>query len=131
MANKLFCTFSNKDQVEDTLKIIIDTYTILYDKIFILETDSEDEYVCTYNVDTINVNDSILLPNTILTHRRKETNTLYTINALNHLIMESNDGRLDRNFVLNWVEYRNSILLTRVGKFVKMNTKINRIVVLD
>ena len=34
--NKLFCTFSSKDNLEDTLKSINREYTILYKKIFVL-----------------------------------------------------------------------------------------------
>jgi hypothetical protein len=49
-----------------------------------LHIKSNDEYVCTYNVDQPNINN--IPENTILVHRKKETNTLYTINALNELI---------------------------------------------
>jgi hypothetical protein len=36
-----------------------------------------------------------ILPQTILLHRKKESNTLYTINALNDLIKELNEGKAD------------------------------------
>ena len=38
----------------------------------------------TYNIDS--PTDILQLPNTILVHRKKQTNTLYTINALNEVI---------------------------------------------
>ena len=85
MRTQLLCTFTKKKKVDDTIDAILDIYTVVFDKIFILEGDSnEDEYILTYNVEAgerIN-----RLPNTISLHRKKQTNTLYTINALNNLV---------------------------------------------
>jgi hypothetical protein len=39
--------------------------------------------------------------NTILVHRKKETNTLYTINALNELIKKLNGGVVDIAYKVN------------------------------
>ena len=69
-----------------------------------------DEYVCTYNIDQGNITD--LPKNTILVHRKKETNTLYTVNALNEIIVEQNNGVLDKTFKLDWPRYENSFILT-------------------
>lgn len=128
--NKLFCTFCQKENIDEILNNIVDIYTILYNKIFILEIENSFEFVCTYNVDNFNINNNYIIPNTILTHRKKETNTLYTINALNKLISSLNNGRVDKNYPINWSDYANSILLTRKSEFVKINTKVNRIFVL-
>jgi len=87
--------------------------------------------VCTYNIDSDNINKNNLLPSTILMHRRKETNTLYTINSLNSLVASLNNGVIDKNFKVNWPDYKNSILLTRSGEFRKLDTKIHDIVVLN
>ena len=78
MSNKLFCTFSTEEGLEDVLTSIQEKYRIIYNKIFVLYSKSQNEYICTYNVDFGNV--STFLENTILVHRKKETNTLYTIN---------------------------------------------------
>ena len=88
MSNKLFCTFSTEEGLEEVLNSIQERYKIIYNKIFVLYSKSQDEYMCTYNVDFGNV--GAFLENTILVHRKKETNTLYTINALNTLIKELN-----------------------------------------
>jgi hypothetical protein len=95
LANKLFCTFTSEEQLESTLDTIKDQYQILFNKIFVLYVESTNEYVCTYNVDSFNMSDTIL-DNTILLHRKKESNTLYTINALNDLIRSLNEGKLDK-----------------------------------
>ena len=127
--NKLFCTFSNKNELEVTLEAIQNQYKILFNKIFILYIESTDEYVCTYNVDSVNISNS-LLENTILLHRKKESNTLYTINALNDLIKSLNGGILDTSYMIDWNEYKNCILLTHSGDLRKLNTKIYKIITL-
>ena len=125
--NKLFCTFSSKNELEVTLETIQNQYKILFNKIFVLYIESTDEYVCTYNVDSVNMSNS-LLENTILLHRKKESNTLYTINALNDLIKSLNGGTLDTSYIIDWNEYKNCILLTHSGDLRKLDTKIYKII---
>ena len=125
--NKLFCTFSAKDSLEDTLSSITGQYTILYSKIFVLSSPDSNEFLCTYNIEVEGPTTKIL-PNTILLHRKKESNTLYTINALNTLIKQLNNGVLDTKFVINWADYRNSVLLTQGEGLKRINTAIHKIV---
>jgi hypothetical protein len=126
VANKLFCTFAQENELDDIVKEINKRYTIQFGKIFILYSKSNQEYICTYNVDMVNV--SNFIDNTILVHRKKESNTLYTINALNTLIRHLNDGVLDTSFKINWEEYKNCILLTKGDELKRVNTKLHRIV---
>lgn len=128
LMNKLFCTFSSKDGLDDKLREINKEYTILYNKIFVLSSPESDEYLCTYNIE-IEGDKTRILPNTILLHRKKETNTLYTINALNTLIMSLNDGVLDNSYMVHWPDYKNSVLLTQGDSLKKLNTTIHKIVV--
>lgn len=127
--NKLFCTFSSKSDLEATLENIQSSYKILFNKIFVLYVSSTEEYVCTYNIDHNNMSNG-LLNNTILLHRKKESNTLYTINALNDLIKSLNGGVLDTSYMVNWKDYQNSILLTHAGDLKKLDTKIYKIITL-
>tara|TARA_B100000575_G_C22878621_1_gene512122 strand:+ start:246 stop:701 length:456 start_codon:yes stop_codon:yes gene_type:complete len=129
MSNKLFCTFSTEETLDDVLTSIKEKYRIVYNKIFVLYSKSQNEYICTYNVDFGNV--STFLENTILVHRKKETNTLYTINALNTLIKELNNGQLDTSYKVNWSDYRNCILLTKGPELKRINTKLFDIIELD
>jgi hypothetical protein len=124
--NKLFCTFVPLTEVDSFIKEITSEYTILYNKIFVLHIKSNDEYVCTYNVDQPNINN--IPENTILVHRKKETNTLYTINALNELIKSLNEGIVDTNYRINWQHYKNTVLLTQQGDLKLLRTKIYQIV---
>jgi len=125
--NKLFCTFSPKESLEDTLRDINREYTILYKKIFVLASPDSEEYMCTYNIE-IEGGQTRILPNTILLHRKKDSNTLYTINALNTLIKTLNNGVLDSTFPINWPDYKNSILLTQGEDLKRLNTTIHKIV---
>tara|TARA_B110000285_G_C14736692_1_gene428903 strand:+ start:97 stop:552 length:456 start_codon:yes stop_codon:yes gene_type:complete len=129
MSNKLFCTFTTEDTLEPTLEVIKEKYSIMYNKIFVLYSKSQDEYICTYNVDFANV--SNFIDNTILVHRKKESNTLYTINALNTLIKELNEGKLDTSYRVNWPDYRNCVLLTKGSELKRVNTKLFRIIELE
>jgi len=127
LKNKLFCTFSAKDRLEDTLNTIKGEYTIMYGKIFVLESEDSDEYLCTYNIE-VDQSSTRILPNTILLHRKKESNTLYTINSLNLLIKSLNEGVLDTSFRVDWLDYKNTILLTQGEDLKKLSTKIFKIV---
>ena len=129
--NKLFCTFTKKEDLQVTISDIKTRYEVIYSKIFILETDNDNEYVCTYNIDSDNISKDNVLPNTILMHRRKECNVLYTINSLNKLIESLNGGVRDNNYRVNWKDYENSILLTQKDQFVQLKTKIHDIVNVD
>ena len=126
VSNKLFCTFSSIEGIDDLIEDIKDQYDVLYNKIFILQIKNSDEYVCTYNIDYSNLN--TIPENTILVHRKKETNTLYTINALNELIKKLNGGVVDVSYRINWMHYRNCILLTQHNELRQLNTKVYKIV---
>jgi len=124
--NKLFCTFVPEGGIDAFINDISSQYTILYSKVFVLEIKNSGEFVCTYNVDQPNINE--IPQDTILVHRKKETNTLYTINALNELIKELNGGVVDTKFKINWQHYKNTILLTQQGDLKHLKTKIYKIV---
>lgn len=126
-ANKLFCTFSSDEQLEGTIVLIKSSYDILYGKIYVLHSEQTNEYICTYNIDPYNTSGT-LLPNTILTHRKKEYNTIYSINALNLLIKSLNNNILDHKFQINWIDYSNSILLSQNNAFKKLPTTLYKII---
>jgi hypothetical protein len=93
---------------------------------FVLHIKSNNEYVVTYNIDQGNVTD--IPENTILVHRKKEFNVLYTINSLNELIKRLNGGVVDPKFPIDWQHYKNSILLTQEGQIKTLQTRIYKII---
>jgi hypothetical protein len=126
MNNRLFCTFSSLDDLDILVSDLRKKYDILYNKMFVLHVKSNNEYAVTYNVDQGNVSD--IPENTILVHRKKETNSLYTINALNQLIKSLNGGVVDTNFPIEWKHYKNCILLTQHNELKQLNTRIFKII---
>lgn len=124
--NKLFCTFTSLEDLETLISDLTRAYTIMYNKMFVLHVKSTDEYVVTYNVEQGNVEGIPM--NTILVHRKKENNVLYTVNALNEVIKRLNNGVVDTNFRVDWQHYRNSILITNQGELKQLNTKVYKII---
>jgi len=126
MNNRLFATFTQQNEIEGLINELSSTYSIMYKKMFVLFIKSTNEYVVTYNVEQGNVN--TIPENTILVHRKKESNTLYTINALNDLIKKLNNGEIDPTYKIEWQNYKNCVLLTQQGEVKQLNTKIYKIV---
>jgi hypothetical protein len=129
MRSQLLCTFTTKDELQETLRSILETYYIVYNNIYVLQNKNNlDELFVTYNIDT-EYKIQIPVSNTILVHRKKESNTLYTINALNELIRESNNGILDKKFSIDWSQHQNSIILTNAAAGTKrIPTRIYEII---
>ena len=128
MNNKLYCTFTTNDDVGEIIEKIKNSYVILFNKIFVLESLDGQKVMLTYNVDMNNSSTNGIIDNTILVHRKKQTNTLYTINALNELIKSLNNGYLDKKYTINWNDYKNCILLIQTEGFNKIDTKIREII---
>jgi hypothetical protein len=126
MNNRLYATFTQQNSLDELIIHLSTTYTIMYKKMFVLFVKSTNEYVVTYNVEQGNV--SLIPANTILVHRKKESNTLYTINALNDLIKKLNGGVVDPSYRIDWQHYKNCVLLTQHGDVKQLNTKIYKIV---
>ena len=128
MNNRLYCTFIEPNEVEEVSKKIQSSYKVLFDKIFVLESLDGEKIMLTYNVDLGNTNGEFAVGNTILVHRKKQTNTLYTINALNELIKSLNNGYLDKSYSIDWNNYKNCILLIQADGYKKIDTKIKEII---
>jgi len=126
MNNRLFATFTQQNLIDELVYNLSSTYDIMYKKMFVLFIKSTNEYVITYNVEQGNID--TIPQNTILVHRKKESNTLYTINALNDLIKKLNNGVVDPTYRIDWQSYKNCILLTQQGEVKQLNTKIFKIV---
>jgi hypothetical protein len=126
MNNRLYATFTQQNSLDELIIHLSTTYTIMYKKMFVLFVKSTNEYVVTYNVEQGNINS--IPANTILVHRKKESNTLYTINALNDLIKKLNGGVVDPSYRIDWQHYKNCVLLTQHGDVKQLNTKIYKIV---
>ena len=54
-----------------------------------------------------------------------------TINALNKIILQLNNGILDKKLPIPWDDYRNCILLYNDDKLVEIKTKIHKVVLVS
>jgi hypothetical protein len=127
MKTQLLCTFCTKQDFDDAVQLISMASEIVFSKIYVFENmDDNDSLICTYNVEK--TEDFIQNNKTMAIHRKKETNTLYTINALNEAIRKENNGVLDKSYSLNWESYRNSLLLTNDSGLNVIRTKLYKII---
>ena len=128
MQTQLLCTFTKREELQTVLEKIRQTYTIVYNYIYVLQNKSNlDELYITYNIDT-QYKPTTPLKDTILVHRKKQSNTLYTINALNELVKEENGGKLDKSFEIDWEKFRNTIIVTNTEGTKKLSTRIFEVI---
>tara|TARA_Y100001963_G_scaffold137842_1_gene201974 strand:+ start:616 stop:1002 length:387 start_codon:yes stop_codon:yes gene_type:complete len=110
LRTQLLCTFAHRKDLDLIVDYISKSYSISEKRMFVFcDSNNKSELYVTYNVEP---DDYSKTPNTIMIHRKKETNTLYTVNALNAIILKANNGVLDKTFIINWPFYENSLLLT-------------------
>lgn len=126
-------TFIKKPHVsERILKSIIENFNT--DKIFIFSVE-DDNYkrLVTFNIDQNDLGDKFshfkkANANTIRLHRRKESNTFYTINGLNKLVCSQNGSR-DNSFGVSWDDYKNCcVLVDKEGQFNVLKTKLAKVI---
>ena len=129
MQTQLLCTFTTQFNLEQTIMDITKHFKIIFEKIYVLQNeDKPKELICTYNIDKNDDVDFNKVKNTISLHRKKITNTLYTINALNELIMDINNGILDTSYQIPWDVYKNMILISNKEGLQKIPTRILKII---
>ena len=126
---QLICVFTTEANLDHTVSGILKTYEVVYKRIFVLSIEESPELICSFNIQAgkgLIVRKQV--PNAMLVHRKKETNTLYTINSLNTLVKSKTNGMLDPNFAVNWSEYKNSMLITSDGELKVLKTNVFQII---
>jgi len=124
---QLLSTFTSTTLLDATGRAIQDRYTLTFNKLYVLENvDDTSQLIITYNI--LKPRTAIVpLESTVSVHRKKLTNTIYTINAINRLIEEKNNGVLDKNFRVNWDELQNMVLVTAHGRLKMITTNLVQI----
>ena len=132
MRTQLLATFTTKEYLDDTIDSIKEAYTIVFNKIYVLQNeDNINELICTYNVDIGSGVDYNAVSGTISLHRKKHSNTLYTINALNEVVANLNNGVIDSKFIVPWENFKNMLMVTNAEGLNKINTRIYKIIKID
>lgn len=129
--SQLLCTFCDADKLDSTVDHIKTTYNLVFNSIYVLENiEDANQLILTYNIDS-SVQPSGTIPDsTISVHRKKHTNTIYTINAINKLII-SKIGYLDTSYKIDWAELKNTILVTAYGSVKLVKTKLHKIIKIE
>ena len=110
-----FITTDDPDVIDREVHHIIDNFELTSKYIFVLRNlDEPGKKIITYNASNSSTRASRLF--TMRVHRKKQTNTLYTINALNHAVAEQHGGKTGKGLKLDWTIYENTILLTQGKK---------------
>jgi len=110
MKLQLLCTFTYMDQLTNCLGNIYRTHTpesITNLKCY-MYVDDPNNIICVYNID----GSVKRMKDTISINRKKESNTYYSINALNSLIRGLNNGLLDKQFRVDWSNYQDMLILS-------------------
>lgn len=117
MKRQLLCTFAVRDSLSLTIDYLNTYFKISNNKIYLYsETDDSNSLILVYNIEE-NLREG-LAKNTILVHRKKQSNTIYTINALNSLIVRINNGILDKSYQVDWEAYSNQLLIIKDNELV-------------
>ena len=129
MKTQLLATFTTKEDLDKTIRKIQNAYKIAFNKIYVLQNENNvNELICTYNVDLNAGADYNDVKGTISLHRKKHSNTLYTINALNEVIAELNNGLVDSKFIVPWENFKNTLMVTNSDGLNKISTRIYKII---
>ena len=129
MKTQLLATFTTKIDLNKTIENIKGAYTIAFSKIYVLQNENNiNELICTYNVDLEAGADYNDVKGTISLHRKKHSNTLYTINALNEVIANLNNGLVDSKFIVPWENFKNTLMVTNSDGLNKIPTRIYKII---
>ena len=119
----LLCTFAHRKDLTLIIDYIKQSYIIVEKKIFVFnDAEKPNDLYVTYNVDP--KEDYRKTQNTILIHRKKDTNSLYTVNALNEIIKAVNNGVLDKSYIVDWNNYKNSLVLTNQDGYRRVSLEL-------
>lgn len=131
MTTQLLCLFTIRPELDHSVDFIVTNYVIVNPNVFVLESKVRpEELFITFNVEKGSAPiDSQW--KTILVHRKKQTNTIYTINALNEVVKSMTGGQTDNSFMIDWEEFQNCILTTSNTGYKKIPTKIHKKIVLE
>lgn len=126
MKTQLLLTFTTTDSLQSAIEMILSYYTLPEERIFCLcNAKDPNELFLTYNISKVNFFDTP--KQTLLVHRKKHTNTLYTINAVNEISIQET-GYINTKHQINWNNYRNSLLLTNNNELQIYRTKLVEII---
>ena len=102
-----------EEEIDKAIEKILDTVSLTNKFIFVLSQKSDPKKkIITYNS---SLQGQAVIKNeyyTIRVHRKKKTNTLYTINGLNLAIEAEHGGQRGKHLKLDWEKYRSHVIVS-------------------
>lgn len=127
----LLATFvrgQDESVVDEVVQSVLEKHHLTNKYIFVFVDESDpNRRIITYNAKIEKGKGVGLKYFTIRVHRKKKTNTLYTINGLNKALSEQYEGKQGKHLQLDWESYRNSILLTFGGSLKSIQLKLEKV----
>ena len=123
-----FIITDDEQKIQEEVEFIVNNIEITNNLIFLLQdNENPEKKIITYNAVVEKGKPFNPRLFTMRMHRKKQTNTLYTINALNAAVASQHEGKTGKDLKLDWTQYENSILLT-AGKELKVHpVEVNKI----
>lgn len=120
------CTFSNIDEYQKDISKILKIHSVVGNRIFVLQNKTNfNEIFLTYNVTDKCAVDAT---NTVIAHRKRRLNVIYSINALNEILALKTNQSIGENYKIDWANYKNKLILIRNKKLEIVSTKIYSII---
>ena len=108
-----FLSTDDESEIQKEVEFIVNNIELTNNYIFLMRNvESPSKKILTYNAITEKGKSFNPRLYTMRVHRKKQTNTLYTINALNLAVAEQHGGKTGRELKLDWEQYRSCLLLT-------------------
>ena len=131
----LLASFVYAPDEEEEMRIIneiINNVEFTNKYIFVLaEKDNPDKKVITYNTNYEGQTNIKEFYYTIRVHRKKKTNTLYTINGLNLALEKEHNGKRGKDLKLNWEEHRGTIIMSQAGQLKVLQLELQKIIEIE
>ena len=123
-----FITTTSEEEIMSEVEKIMNELNLTNNLIFLLEdVENPEKKILTYNIEPVKgvpYNKNLF---TMRVHRKKQTNTLYTINALNQAVALEHDGQTGRHLKIDWENYRNSVMLSVKGDLQVIPVRVAKI----
>jgi hypothetical protein len=118
----LLMSFSSESEYKTHLQVIREIYRP-ESSLFVIQNRYDDNEIFI----TFNTQYNFKTPGIIKIHKKRETNTLFSVDAVNHLSILEN-GKIDKDWIPNWNEFENCLLIMRDGELSVTPTKIREII---
>lgn len=129
---KLMASFTTSSKIKNFVEYLYKNE--LTDKIFILKNGKQKNvYIVTYNLlkemDMSNLREYGVL-NTLIIQRNKDTNTLYSINALNYILEDESlkTEKSKKDIKIDWSKYKNVFITTSDKKVNIIRTQLYKFI---